>query len=176
MAQVTQSDTGRNTIRDSSSARIRSRCWCFTLNNYMESEIKNITEGEYEYIFQEETGKNGTPHLQGLICFKNAMALSALKKLNGRAHWEVCKNKIASINYCQKGDTRSGKIFTNMKKFVNMTHDTVVSEPKKKCDPLLLVKYDMLINDPTDDEDVDRLLEDFFSHGCNKDMFCKREY
>lgn len=114
MAQVAQVVTTRNTSISGCGERSKSRNWSFTLNNYMEAEIKNLCDGKYEYIFQEETGKEGTPHLQGTILLPQPQALSYMKKINGRAHWEITRNKFASIQYCVKGETRSGKIYSNM--------------------------------------------------------------
>jgi len=134
MAQVAQS--GTNVILGSlvRGGREKSRNWAFTLNNPMEAEKKNLQNDDYAYIFQEETGKEGTPHLQGTICLKMPQALSYMKKINARAHWEVCKNKHASINYCRKGETRTGDLYTNMdmeKEFGTMAHGT---EPIKNID------------------------------------------
>lgn len=112
MAQVAQKNLGRNTIDKSQKSRVRVRNWVFTLNNYTPEDIKELAQQEC-YLFQEETGENGTPHLQGILCFKNPMSLSSMKKINGRAHWEACKNKIASIQYCSKEKTRTGQIFSN---------------------------------------------------------------
>lgn len=112
MAQVAQKNLGRNTKEPSQKNRIRVRNWCFTLNNYTPEEVKSLAQQE-SYLFQEETGENGTPHLQGLLSFKNPMSLSSLKRINGRAHWEPCRNKIASIQYCCKESTRTGKIYCN---------------------------------------------------------------
>nr|UOF81907.1 rep protein [Cressdnaviricota sp.]UOF82583.1 rep protein [Cressdnaviricota sp.] len=112
MAQVAQKVLGRNTEKTSQRNRIRVRNWVFTLNNYTPEEIKELAQQEC-YLFQEETGENGTPHLQGILCFKNPMSLSSMKKVNGRCHWEPCRNKIASIQYCCKESTRTGKVFSN---------------------------------------------------------------
>lgn len=114
MAQVAQTIEGRNTNNNRPSTRSKSRNWAFTLNNYMEADIKNLINSGTSYIFQEETGKEGTPHLQGTIILQQPQALSYMKKINPRAHWEICRNKFASINYCQKGLTRTGKLFSNM--------------------------------------------------------------
>lgn len=100
----------RNTIE-----RIgKSRAYCFTLNNYTEDDIKNIQTFRCEYTFQEETGENGTPHLQGMLYFKNPISFKSIKTLLPRAHIEICKNKIASMQYCSKEDTRTGNLYTNM--------------------------------------------------------------
>lgn len=111
MAQV---GTTRNTDNISVVNRSKSRNWSFTLNNYMDAEIKSLCNDDYQYIFQEEIGESGTPHLQGTIVLKHPQAMSFMKKINGRAHWEITRNKFASINYCQKGLTRSGMLYTNM--------------------------------------------------------------
>lgn len=96
----------------------RNRNYCFTLNNYIAEDIDTITQAfsdkKAKYIFQEETGKEGTPHLQGSVFFENAMSFNKIKKILPKAHIEICKNKMASINYCQKGETRTGEIYTNM--------------------------------------------------------------
>lgn len=98
----------------------RSRNWCFTLNNYTETDITQLHTVfdilKSEYIFQEEKGENGTPHLQGFFKLKNAKSFSAVKKSIGiiKIHLEKCKNVKASIKYCQKEDTKNGKLYTNM--------------------------------------------------------------
>lgn len=52
------------------------------------------------YVFQEEVGASGTPHLQGLIHNKNQVALSTLKGWNLRVHWEATRDIKSSITYC----------------------------------------------------------------------------
>jgi len=92
-----------------------SKHWCFTLNNYTKDDIQMISSNSSikTYIFQEEVGENGTPHLQGYVEFINkCRPLEKIK--NKRVHWTKTKNVNASINYCSKEDTRSGKTYTNM--------------------------------------------------------------
>lgn len=83
-----------------------SRSWCFTLNNYTAEEelyIKNEwTKLATLLVFGKEVGKEGTPHLQGTVCFKQTMRLSGVKALCGRSHWEVTKSMRGSIKYCEK--------------------------------------------------------------------------
>lgn len=94
--------------------RTRSRVWSFTLNNYSEDEIKNIQSLDCQYTFQEEKGEMGTPHLQGMLCFKNPQEFKRVKNLIPRAHLEIARKKNALFKYCMKEDTRNGAIYTNM--------------------------------------------------------------
>ena len=96
------------------SSKVRSRGWCFTLNNYTGTDIESIKSIENcKYIFQEETGEKKTKHLQSFIYFDNARSFTSLKKLLPKAHLEAARNKAASIKYCSKEDTRTGKIYAN---------------------------------------------------------------
>lgn len=85
----------------------RSRSWCFTLNNYVqedEARLRALAPEVGYLIFGREIGENGTPHLQGYIFFKNAIALrSAKAKISDRAHLESSRGtpKQAS-DYCKK--------------------------------------------------------------------------
>ncbi len=97
---------------------LRSRYWVFTYNKYDKSSIKVLTQELVylgaKYIFQEETGENGTRHLQGYIGFKNARNICFQSVMNKTIHWEVCRSRSRSIAYCSKEDTRTGKVFTNI--------------------------------------------------------------
>ncbi len=84
--------------------------WFFTLNNYTRDDIVQLCTYFSHYVFQEEIGKNGTPHLQG--CCHKRSRFSSLKIEFPRVHWEVCKNLSAAKKYCTKLDTRNGKIYT----------------------------------------------------------------
>lgn len=123
-------------------ARGKARNYCFTLNNYTPEEVKTLCEGDYKYVFQEETGESGTPHLQGILMFKNAVSFKSIKKLIPRGHIEKCKNKNASIRYCSKEDTRTGEIYHNLEdtslfgtggtKNLGKNFDEILSEDIKK--------------------------------------------
>ena len=86
--------------------------WVFTLNNYTKDDITSFSSNSSikRYIFQEETGESGTPHLQGYLEFSTKKRPKSVFK-NQKIHWEKCKNVKASIEYCCKEDTRTGKIF-----------------------------------------------------------------
>lgn len=80
-----------------------SRKWCFTLNNYTKEEELRLQRYNFLYIcYGREISSTGTRHLQGVISLRGPQRLSFLKKIDSRAHWEICKNFDASVNYCKK--------------------------------------------------------------------------
>jgi hypothetical protein len=98
----------------------KSRSWCFTFNNYDTKKIGTLLESFHselkcEYVFQEEKGLEGTPHLQGVIRFVNARNHKWQSLLDPKIHWERCRNWRNSCKYCCKLDTRNGQVFTNVK-------------------------------------------------------------
>lgn len=85
---------------------IRSRSWVFTVNNPAVEELDTFRPGVYG-VMQEERGENGTVHLQGVCYFSQPVTLAAVKKLHGRAHWEVMKGTLdQAIAYCMKEETQ----------------------------------------------------------------------
>lgn len=92
--------------------------WCFTFNNYSSEDPKIIHDVLIKeckkFIFQKEIGEQGTPHLQGFAEFNKKIRPDSLK-LNKTIHWEKCRNKEASIEYCKKSETATGEIYTNIK-------------------------------------------------------------
>lgn len=98
--------------------KIRSRSWIFVWNNYDEKNVDTLVSyfklRGILYVFQEETGANGTPHLQGVIKFKNAVCMSFQKELSNVIHWERCRSWPKSTKYCSKLESRTGKIYYNV--------------------------------------------------------------
>ena len=82
-----------------------SRGWMFTINNPQEEDIPTLEWKNAEYIvYQKEVGENGTEHFQGYLYLKCVARLSALKKLNSRAHWEQRRGSHDQARaYCIKG-------------------------------------------------------------------------
>nr|WPR18722.1 MAG: replication polyprotein [Chemarfal virus 269] len=83
----------------------RSRGWCFTLNNYEEADISDISKIESTYlVFGKEVGASGTPHLQGFVYFANARAGKSVKKaVSPRSHVESLKGTPKqAADYCKK--------------------------------------------------------------------------
>lgn len=131
---MTQEDTSHfcNTIESKSA---RSRNWFFTLNNYTAEDVRKLERVKADYVFQEEKGKQGTPHLQGTLMYKNAVSFSTIKKLLPRAHIERVKNKLASIRYCAKTETRVGDVYTNLDNLEQLLHSNTQKMVKKKMSP-----------------------------------------
>lgn len=96
----------------SGNTRIRSRAWCFTLNNPLEDDLAQLTQifdaDDAKYVCQTETGEEGTVHLQGVVYYKNARAFNSMKQIDNRIHWERCRDLKKSIKYCSKWETRTG--------------------------------------------------------------------
>jgi len=90
---------------------------CWTINNPDEKDYamlhKLTEEPSFLYIiFQDEKGKNGTPHWQGYLELLNPVTLKWLKGFMPRAHIERRRGtQDEAIKYCTKEDTRSGRLY-----------------------------------------------------------------
>jgi len=105
----------------------------FTYNNPKKAEKAELEawfkgRKNMSYIFQEETGENGTPHLQGVFKSSSSIKFSTLKKLFPRIHWEKTKNWKDAVKYCSKEETRTGKIYKS--------DDIKITVKRKIKDPL----------------------------------------
>lgn len=130
----------------------RCRSWCFTWNNYenikiLEKKLNDIGN----YVFQEETGDNGTKHLQGVVNLKNQKTFNQVKSIEVKAHWEPCRNLKKSIEYCTKLDTRTGNVFTNM----DITYPESLDNEYKSCTPKAWqIEIEKLINEKPDSRKI----------------------
>jgi len=85
----------------------------FTFNNYTQEDLAKVLEIcnnrklIRKFALQEETGNNGTPHLQGCLILHKAMRTTQFK-LSDKIHWEKPKNIDDALKYCNKEDTRTG--------------------------------------------------------------------
>ncbi len=125
----------------------RAKTWFFTFNNYEPlhiSALQNFFEkyNAEKYCFQEETGENGTPHLQGCVGFKNQIAFSTLKDLDKRIHWEKCKKFADAVVYCSKEATRTGKIYSKGIKITKPLKDPLKTPRKWQEFILELIKHE----------------------------------
>jgi len=87
--------------------KLRSRDWCFTLNNYKPADEALLQQLDAKYLIygREVAPGTGTEHLQGYIYFKDAKMGSAVSKLLPRGtHIEkrMSKDIDKAIDYCTK--------------------------------------------------------------------------
>lgn len=89
--------------------------YCFTINNYKDKHVKSLKAmtkvgnfGIQYLVFGKEKGKEGTPHLQGYIHFKNRKRFSTVKKMfvenvGAKPHIENLRGTPEqAANYCKK--------------------------------------------------------------------------
>lgn len=78
--------------------------WCFTLNNYTEEEHRQLLSTICTYcVIGKEVGEEGTPHLQGYFVFNTNKRFNAVRRLNGRCHWELAGGTTEeNYIYCTK--------------------------------------------------------------------------
>lgn len=86
------------------------RNYVFTLNNPSGNDLPKALEalGATYAVWQLEKGKEGTPHLQGYVCFPQGAKKSIVQlRLVMEAHYETRKGTHAQAKeYCTKVDTR----------------------------------------------------------------------
>lgn len=87
--------------------RIRSRAWCFTVNNYTENdeELLRATAQDAVYmVFGRERGESGTPHLQGYVYFGTLKSARRIRTLlpSGAHHERAKGNSLQNFQYCSK--------------------------------------------------------------------------
>lgn len=99
--------------------RNRGYWYCFTLNNHDAPTLVSLSLGKFgdlqieKLVCQEEVGdEKNTPHLQGVVKFKNQTEFNSVRKNMPRAHIEKTRNIIGSMKYCSKIDTAVGKMIT----------------------------------------------------------------
>ncbi len=117
--------------------------WFFTLNNFTQKDILHLkmrfNKMAKWWVFKEEIGKKGTPHLQGNISLKVKLRFSSIRRWDRRMNWKPTRNVDAAIEYCMK----ETKIYTNID-FDNFCEydkiewkswqEQVIKEVSEKCD------------------------------------------
>lgn len=95
----------------------RSRNYCFTHNNYSNTDLEDQIECKY-IVYGKEVGDSGTPHLQGFISFKTEKSLKQVIGLLPGSHVEKAIAPKEAIAYCKKdGDfTERGKFSSSEEK------------------------------------------------------------
>lgn len=119
---------------ESNSSKRSSPCikYVFTLNNYTEEELEmvpKVLDTLGNYVFGQEIGEQGTPHLQGWLRLKTKMRITQLKSIKGleRFHWEQQRGTDAqAIQYCLKDNKYHSNI--PVKKFLPPRPLKIISE------------------------------------------------
>lgn len=124
--------------------------WIFTLNNYKASDVLELLQmlKKHKYVFQEETGDEGTPHLQGYVHFCTKVRPKSEIPIP-EIHWEKCKRIKNSIDYCSKFKTRTGKCYTNMEG-VEPLVDPMVGKTYRKWQ----IDLEKILAEPPDDRTI----------------------
>lgn len=139
--------------------------WCFTYNNYTDVPMfQNLLLSLCsKFVFQEETGENGTEHLQGYCEFKKKERPKSVIKID-KIHWEITRDVKASIAYCSKVDTRTGKIYKS---------NIIIPKPLKIINELRSWQEDIvnIIDSDPDDRKIYWFWEN--TGGVGKTVFCK---
>lgn len=82
----------------------RNRNFVFTWNNYP-ADAEHILRGKQSryMAFGREVGANGTPHLQGMVCFANARTARSVRNSLPGCHIEIMRGTpTQSRTYCSK--------------------------------------------------------------------------
>lgn len=85
------------------------KTWCFTWNNYDEKSIDFLVEHlapmAPRFVFQEEDGRpanpGGTPHLQGVVYFREKLRPMETKGFPKCIHWEGTRSWKHAVGYCR---------------------------------------------------------------------------
>lgn len=91
--------------------------WCFTWNNYtiesIESIVPILNNLCISYVFQEEVGDSGTPHLQGTFHLKKKARWTEFG-LPRCIHFEKCVHLPNAYEYCSRLNKRKegGQCYT----------------------------------------------------------------
>lgn len=89
----------------------KSKHWCFTLNNYTDSELQHLNGlfsskgSQISYlILGKEVGESGTTHIQGFISCESRVSFRQIRlRVSDRAHFERAKGTPEqAAEYCRK--------------------------------------------------------------------------
>lgn len=158
------SSKGKGNTKPSPTKQISpAKRWCFTLNNYTQSQIDEIVPKFQELCsvagFSKEVGEEGTPHLQGYVEWVKKCRPSS-HGLPKQIHWEPANgNRASNHKYMTKdGPLVFNKGFPKPVKLINPDYE-----------------WEQEILEIIKDEPDDRKIYWYWSRGGNKGKtsFCK---
>lgn len=106
--------------------KFKTRAWFFTWNNYpgtFGTDLLNCFAKAKKYVFQQEVGKTGTPHIQGFVEWVNPVWNTSIQEQLPGIWIQKCRNMKASEVYCSKVDTKAGKTYYHGLMFKNKLID-----------------------------------------------------
>lgn len=110
-----QGDGDGNTGKRPRNRTLQHSYWCFTLNNWtveQRERLEHTLSHECDWwVFQEEEGETGTPHLQGTLKLKQRQRITQLKCWDNKIHWEATRCIKSSVAYCTKAESRVGAVY-----------------------------------------------------------------
>jgi len=128
--------------------------WCFTINNPTPLDYTTLHElgAAVKYlIFSDETGAEGTPHIQGFVVFQSRLRLRSARLLIPRAHLESARGTCAQASeYCRKEGSTNTHIYGQLPNVPGKTNlyesfrDWVLEQPVKPSPALVAYKYPSL--------------------------------
>nr|WAQ80617.1 MAG: putative viral replication protein [Circoviridae sp.] len=128
--------------------------WCFTINNPTPLDYTTLHElgGTVKYlIFSDETGVEGTPHIQGFVVFSSRLRLRSARLHLPRAHLEAARGTCAQASeYCRKEGSTNTHIYGQLPNVPGKTNlyesfrDWVLEQPCKPTPALVAYKYPSL--------------------------------
>ncbi len=83
---------------------LKSKHWCFTINNYTHNDIPSTDNVQY-MVLGKEIAPSGTPHYQGYVCYKTQLRATQVSKLMPRASIGIKYKKSTpkqAADYCKK--------------------------------------------------------------------------
>lgn len=151
-----------------------SKRWCFTYNNYIVPEIDTIDQLLSEvaklYIFEEEIGEGGTPHLQGYVEFLQKCRPCSHSSLFQKFHWEKARSSLMeNILYCSK-DYRD-----NVKDTGIWIHGCKIPKEIKIINPIQMFPWQIEILEIINNYKIDRSIYWFWEAigGIGKTEMCR---
>jgi len=124
--EILETGEGGNTITPSPSPPLQPLQHLhhtFTWNNYPNEAIEILrnlfNHIAYDYVFQEEKGESGTPHLQGVVSLKKRMRWTEFG-LPRCIHWEKVAVLPLCYEYCSLPSKRVGKCWSLQYKIPTM--------------------------------------------------------
>ncbi len=133
--------------------KTRSRNWCFTINNYTSHDVEYLLTITCPHlIFQSEVGESGTPHLQGLVGYKDTRKFGCVQNLIPRAHITRCRRFAAAVEYCQKRDSADDVCrYTRIKGKITINSINLADVPNSRT---AIIKLKAGLEDLTDKQKI----------------------